>query len=263
MAGSSSRAEGRYVMRTALLATLALTSLLVGGTCLPIIQFQHQAAPGEALGIAVSASAQGETIPEGTPVTIDWAAATLTGESATVAITLESRTDLSRTVLASELTFAGTSSGAQALTWDTNGFGGPYSVIADITTPTLTREATSAGLVTIDARPKFEFTEPTGDVTFDPTTEPPLTIAWVGADESGTVSIGLDPDANHSNGNEILILQDGTLPTTLGPDSFAWDGTDATGAAVPAGTYNLFAKATDNVNQVVTVAGLGQITVVR
>ncbi len=247
-------------MRIGTLATLGLTWLLVGGTCLPIVRHQHEAIPGEVLGISVSASAQGQTIPEGTPVTINWAAANLTGAPVTVTITLESRTDLSRTVLADGLTFEGISSGTQTLAWNTESFGGPYSVIADISTDTLTREATSSGLVTINGRPKFEFTDPAGDVTFDPAAEP-LTIAWLGADESGTVDIGLDPDTDHTNGNETLILQNRALPTTLDSDSLVWDGTDVEGAAVTAGLYNLFASATDNVNPVVTVDGLGQITI--
>jgi hypothetical protein len=248
-------------MRTAVLATLALSWLLIGGSCLPVELHPHVPLTGEVLGISVSASAQGQTIPEGTPVTITWAAANLSSEPATVSITLESRVDLSRTVLAEGLAVEGESSGAQTVDWNTEGFGGPYSVIADVSTPTLTREDTSNGLVTVDARPEFEFTEPTGNVTFNPSTEPPLTIAWVGADESGTVDIGLDPDTDHTNGNEALILQNRALPTTRGPDSFAWDGTDVDGAAVTAGPYYLFAKATDNVNPVVTVDG-PQITIV-
>ena len=249
-------------MRTAVLATLALTWLLVGGTCLPLIEDKREPIPGEVLGISVTASAQGQTIPEGTPVTINWAAANLTDDPVTVTITLESRTDLSRSVLADGQTFAGTSSESQTIVWNTEGFDGPYSVIADIATSTLTRESKSASLVTIDARPRFEFVEPAGDVTFRPATDPPLTIAWFGGDESATVRIGLDPDTDHTSGNESFLLEE-ALPTTESTASFAWDGTDLEGTIVPAGPYNLFAIATDNVNPVVTFDGLGQITVVR
>jgi hypothetical protein len=247
-------------MRTGLLVMLAVVGSTTNGPCLPILRHQHEAIPGETLGISVDASAVDRTIPEGTPVTITWSAANLTGEPPTVSITLESRVNLARTVLAEGLTFEGTGSGVQALAWNTEGFGGPYSVIANVEAANLLREDTSRGLVTVDARPKLELTAPTGDVVFHPATDPPLRIAWTGGDESATVRIGLDPDTDHASGNEVFILER-ELPKKASADSFDWNGTDTSGAAVAAGVYNLFATATDNVNPVVTVDGLGQVTV--
>lgn len=49
--------------------------------------------------------------------------------------------------------------------------------------------------------------------------------------------------------------------TDLGNGSFEWDGDDEGGDPVSAGTYNLFARITDNVNELLVVEGLGQITV--
>jgi hypothetical protein len=246
-------------MRTGLLVTFGLTWLIAGGTCLPLINYQHQAIPGEVLGISVDSSALDTTIPEGTPVDIMWSAANLTGEPASVAITLESRRDLTKTALAEGITLDGTSSGARDVLWNTEGFRGPYSIIAHIETSTLVRDDTSRGLVTVDGRPMFEFTAPAGDVTFKPAAGP-LTIAWRAEDESATVRIGVDPDTDHASGNETFIHEQ-DLPTSLQSQSFDWDGTDTSGAAVPVGIYNLFASATDNVNDVVSVDALGLITI--
>lgn len=248
-------------MRTGLLTVFGLAWLMAGGTCLPLYENKHQAIPGEVLGISVGASSLGDTIPEGTPVDVTWSAANLTDEPAVVTIVLESRTDLSRTNLAEGVTFEGTGSGPRHVTWYTDGFGGPYVIFAYIETATLVRRDRSRGLVTIDARPEFDFIEPAGEVVARPSPDQPLTIAWLARDEGATASIGLDPDTNHESGNEIFLLEDRELPTKLGEDSFDWDGTDANGAQVPAGIYNLFARITDNVNDVVTVAGLGPITV--
>ena len=99
-------------------------------------------------------------------------------------------------------------------------------------------------------------------MTFHPATDPPLQIAWVGGDESATVQIGLDPDTDHTSGNEVFILER-ALPVQSAADSLAWDGNDTSGTQVFPDTYNLFAVATDNVNPTVTVDGLGQITIVR
>lgn len=248
-------------MRTGLLATLALTWLIAGGTCLPIINNQHEALPGELLGISVSSPALSTTVLEGTPVGISWSAANLTGEPATVSIMLESRSDLSKTALAEGIALDGMSSGPRDVLWNTEGYRGPYSIIAHIETSTLVREDASRGLVTVDGRPLFEFTAPAGSVTFTPAAGP-LTIAWRAQDESATVRIGLDPDTDHASGNETYIHEQ-DLPTTLQDQSFDWDGTDTSGAAVPAGIYNLFASATDGVNDVVTVDAAGLITITQ
>jgi hypothetical protein len=240
-------------MRNCTLALAALVWLVAGG-CLPLYENKHQAVTGEVLGISVSASAQAQTVPEGTAVDIAWSAANLTGQPATVTITLESRRNLSRVTLGEGLTFDGISSGAQHVTWDTTGFAGPYAVIARIDTASLTREDTANGLVEIDQAPRFRFTAPAGDVTFRPASEHALKIAWVGGDESATFRIGVDPDTNHNNDNEFYI-HEGDLPTTSSAESFDWNANDVDGTPVPPGAYHLFATATDNVNDVVTVDG--------
>jgi hypothetical protein len=247
-------------MRTGLLVTLALTCLAAAGPCIPILVNHHVPAAGELLGISVSANGLGQTLPEGTPVDITWSAANLTGDPATVSIILESRSDLSRTALAAAIPLDQESSGEQHVAWDTNGASGPFSIVAEIETAILFRDDASRGLITINARPKFAFTEPISDVVFQSGAGQTLHIAWVGSDETATVRIGLDPDTDHSSGNELTILER-ALPTTFSADSFDWDGTDTSAVAVPAGTYFLFGTATDDLNPVLTVDALGRITV--
>jgi hypothetical protein len=250
-------------MRIRLLVTLALSAvLLVGGTCLPLVDnTKREAITGRVLGIVLMEPTADRTVSEGTSVLIDWTAGNLTGEPATITLAAESRSDLSVTTLEEGIQLDGTG-GRGTFMWVTEKFSGPYRVLATITTDSLTKDNSSTGLITVDARPTFEFTAPTGDVTFHPATDTPLTIAWFGGDTNATVQIGLDPDTDHTNGNETVILEQ-NLPVTPIADALAWDGNDKDGTQVFADTYNLYATATDNVNPVVTVDGMGQITVVR
>ncbi len=243
--------------------TIGLGSLVLGGTCLPLIdETQHQAIPGHKLGISVTASMLGETVAEGTKVDILWAAGNLTGQPATVQVTLESRQDLSQVILLEGFVFDGTGY-EQTFTWNTEGYSGPYSIIARVTAGELTSQDKSRGLVTVDSRPRLYFTAPPADAEYTPDPNEPLKIAWVGGDESGTVSIGLDPDTDHESGNEIWLITDRTLPYPAADDSFDWTGTDVDGAAVEPGPYNLFATATDDINDVVRVDGLGLIIILE
>lgn len=87
-------------------------------------------------------------------------------------------------------------------------------------------------------------------------------IRWAGFDPEGDafVHISLDPDEDHTNGNEIVIRSD-RLPTTDDFDSFTFRGKDRSGTLVPADTYNLFARVFDNVNPDLYVEGLARIAV--
>jgi hypothetical protein len=250
-------------MRIRLLVTLALSAvLLAGGTCLPLVDnTKREPITGRVLGIVLMQPLADRTVPQGTSVLIDWSAGNLTGQPATITLAVESHTDLTVTILEEGIPLEGTG-GTDTLAWNTEDFSGPYRVLATITTDSLTNENPSMGLITVDLRPTFEFTAPTGDVTFHPATDSPLDIKWFGGDESATVQIGLDPDTDHTNGNETVILEQ-ELPVDPAAGSLAWDGNDNDGTQVAADTYNLFASATDGVNAVVIVDGLGQITVVR
>jgi hypothetical protein len=237
-----------------------LSLLIAGGTCLPLVDnTSREPQAGETLGVAISTPAADRTVAQGTPVEIKWSASNLTGNPATVAVLVESRVDLSRTALLEGLQLAGTGDSG-TLTWDTQGFAGLYAVIGRIETADLQREHTAAGKITVDTAPVFEFTAPTGDVVFDPGANQPLTIAWTGEDETATARIGLDPDTDHDNDNEIFI-HEVDLSDQDAASYIEWEGKDLDNADVEPGTYNLFATATDDLNDVVVVEGLGRITV--
>jgi hypothetical protein len=87
-------------------------------------------------------------------------------------------------------------------------------------------------------------------------------IRWAGFDPEGGafVHLTLDPDEDHTNGNEIVILSR-ALPTTDEFDSYTFRGRDRAGTFVPADTYNLFARVFDKVNPDLYVEGLARIAV--
>lgn len=53
------------------------------------------------------------------------------------------------------------------------------------------------------------------------------------------VDLKVDPDNNHANGNEITILAQRLIRAGTATDTFAWNGNDSSGAAVPDGIYTL------------------------
>jgi len=256
-------------MRIGILVTCGLVFLILGGTCLPLVDNTAQTAPaGTKLAVALSAPTAATTVAQGTSVRIAWTAANLTGDAATVSIIAESRTDLSQTTLVAGVAVSGTG-GSGEYTWVTSTAKGGYILYARITAGSQTAEVKSP-LITIDAPPTFVFTEPAADASIDPNASPvnTITIAWTAGDNSGTARIGLDPDAEHggdpnddTDRNEVYI-KDLTLPTTDEPNSIDWDGTDTSGNAVEPGTYYVFAIATDGVNPNVIVEAAGRITVV-
>ncbi len=284
-------------MRTGLFTlSVTLLTLALGGTCLPLVDnIAREALPGETLSISLAEPSQERTLAQGTPVTIKWSAANLTAESATITFLAESRQDLSRTELPGGLSLDGTG-GSDTVVWDTTSFKGPYVVMARIQAGADWREASAAGQITVDAAPSFAFTAPAASVTFDPNEDETLAIEWTAADESATLRIGLDPDTDHQNGDEIFIHEvqlsasasdetpageepatenakrrltwqdQGTedpnaTPTDPNQGTLAWTGNDSGGQAVAAGTYNLFATLSDEVNEVLTVDAPGQITI--
>lgn len=246
-------------MRIGLLLVLGLTFLIVGGTCLPLVdRTTRTPVPGTSLAIELLAPADEKTVTQGTAVRIEWTAANLTGQPATVSLILESRADLSRTVLVEGCEVTGTGDSGQ-YNWDTQGFSGAYSVIVRIATPESAVEAASDGLITIDPPPTFEFTAPSGDVEFR-AGDDALTISWFGGDNSATAQIGLDLDSDHKNENEVFIAEP-KLSDPAAADSIDWEGNDVTEASVDSGTYYLFAIVSDGVNPELIVEGAGQITV--
>jgi flagellar hook assembly protein FlgD len=276
-----------------LIVILTLGTLLIGGTCQPFTDtLARTPVAGQTLSITLSTPAKDATIAQGTPAKIEWQAANLTGAAGTATFRLESRVDLSQTNLPDSID-VGATGASGTLTWDTSNFVGAYAIIGRIQAGSDTREATAAGRITVDTPPILEFTAPAGDVTYDPNKDGTLAIEWQAHDESATGRLGLDLDTDHTSGNETFIHDftvtepnspsstggstsegtgtakrrgtwrdnPGTSEPELVADSFKWDGKDSSGTALAPGTYNLFASVTDNVNVVLYVDGLGQITI--
>ncbi len=260
-------------MRIGLYVAVALIWLNVGATCIPLVDnSKRQPEAGETLVIVILAPTTAATVAQGASVPIEWTAANLTGEPATVSLVVESRTDLTRTTVVEgvELTKTG-ESGNYA--WDTHGFSGPYAIIARIETLTMANEDTVAAQITVDPVATFAFTAPLADAEFALGESPvqPLTISWIAGDNDATVEIGLDTDTDHIHvstsdetdaGKQVVIALK-NAPNPAAADKIAWDGTDKDGKEVPTGTYYLYALVGDSVNPDVIVDAPARITVVK
>ena len=250
-------------MRIAILVAAALSMLLVGGTCLPLVDTINNRVidpDGRKLAIALRQPTSAETLAGGETLSILWTGSNLTGDTATVSISVESRDDLSRTTLVSGIAFVGTSDGGE-YRWDTTGFSGPYAIILRIATANTSYEETGPELITIDAPPTFAFRQPTADVTFE--SGDSVTIAWFGGDDGATTAeIGLDPDGNHTTGNEVIIHEP-NLPNPAAFDSFEWTGNDSSGSSIDHGTYYLYATVSDEINPEIIVESDVLITIVE
>jgi flagellar hook assembly protein FlgD len=234
--------------------------LLMAASCQPQDQTDREpVAEGELLGISVNTPSEDRTVPQGTPVELQWSASNLTEDDAFVSLILESRTDLTRTTLLDRQPMENTGE-TNSLTWDTTNYKGPYAVIARIEAGGLSSEHTGAGIVTVNAAPTFAFTAPTESTTFLIGNDNKLTIAWTGGDEEATAQIGLDTDDAHDSGNEVFI-HNATLTDPAGPGSIEWEGDDVGGDQVASGRYNLFAKVSDDLNDVKYVDSPARLTV--
>jgi hypothetical protein len=236
--------------------------LLMGG-CLPLVDNLYGLGPSsdsgstppETLSVNLAAPTESDTVAQGSPIYIDWTVANTSGNPAALTILVESRTDLSRAELLSDFPILGTGDHG-LLTWDTADARGPYQIYAEVVAADLTRQTTAAGQITVDAQPEFEFTAPLEDSEFQ-FGGTALTISWIGRDESGSVEIGLrDPESEEET---ILLETDLEEEATAG--SLEFGGQDVSDADVAVGTYVLYARATDDLNEVVLVDG-PQITII-
>ncbi len=87
-------------------------------------------------------------------------------------------------------------------------------------------------------------------------------ITWTDngiANAEALLTLGLDADSNHDSGNEIVLLRDAPLSDDLEAGTFTFSGVDENGGAIAGGTYRLFARLDDGVNQIVTVEATGRL----
>ena len=267
-------------MRYGILAAMASAWALAGTTCLPLrLSEPSEYGPEKSLGVSIVSPASDREVPLGATVEIEWTAGNLTGSEAIVTILVRHRASRAETILAGGVR-VGETSGVRTVTWDTSGFEyGEYSVLARAEADGLLEETSGAGRITINSPPSFEFTAPTEDIELPlepeqeeepaedanaPAVEETGTIfiRWTAFDPEGdaTARIGIDPDGDHENDNEIVIAER-DLPTTSTDDALEWDGTDLDGDPVDAGIYNFYAIVSDEINEQVIVDGPARITV--
>lgn len=264
-------------MRYGILVALALSWLLLGATCFPLIDLDQDGGvvSGTTLTVSVITPSVDREVPLGAVVEIEWTAANLTGSEAVATILVRAQEDLSETILAGGLRLpeVGTT---RSLEWDTGDFqGGIYGIVARIEAGGEMEEARAPGLITINTPPSLDFTEPVEDTELaeeedpndpnDPNAAPgPARVAvrWTAFDPDGdgTAQIGIDPDLDHESGNEIIIAER-DIPRSSGFGSLDWDGTDQDGERVEADTYNLYAVIADDVNEEQFVEGLARVIV--
>lgn len=113
--------------------------------------------------------------------------------------------------------------------------------------------------------PTLAFTDP-GNADVTVTSPTPFTITWTDngpQNPDALVSIKLDPDTNHNNGNEITLVSAIPLSEDGTSGSFVFNFIDENGDLIASDTYNLFAVLDDGVNDPVTVNAVGQLVVVN
>jgi flagellar hook assembly protein FlgD len=251
------------------------TLLLMGGTCLPLVDNTTNptdAQPTRQLAIVLTTPAEDTVVAQGTEVQIAWTASNITGSSATVTVEVESRTDLSKIILLDAAPLNDTG-GSGTISWDTDGLSGPYAILAQISAGGLTDTDTAAGQVTVDPPPTFIFTAPTTDREVDPDASPPqiVQIEWTATDNAASLTIGLDVDRDHGRTsddtdtdeerNEIIIYEEDLTDANDATGSFDFQGQDTSSANVPVGTYYLFAILSDSANADLIVEADAQIII--
>jgi len=252
---------------TGLATGLAGACLLAGGCpLLDLDQIENQPAPSRKLAIVIVQPTADRAVPLGSTLPIEWSAANLTGQQAIATVLVRARADLSETILDGGIVVdaGGT---RRTVAWDTTGFsGGAYVVVVRIEGEGVRDEQVSAAAITLNTPPSLEFLEPSEDMTLpepqDAGDADAVTIRWTASDPDGDgqVQIGLDPDVQHDNGDEVILFE-GTISTAAGFDSIDFDGTDKDGAGVDGGTYNLYAKLSDSVSEGRFVDAAARITI--
>jgi flagellar hook assembly protein FlgD len=255
-------------MRYGIILALALTWLVAGATCFPLVNLDPGPSidAGITLAVSVMKPAEDRDVPQGAVIEIEWTAANLTGFDAIATILVRAREDFSETILEGGLRLP-EAGGSRSLEWDTSTFqGGAYSIVARVEAGSRTEEASAPARITINTPPSFDFTEPTEDTELvaeedpndpnAPEEDPKITIRWTAFDRDGdaTAQIGVDPidpndpdDLDRRSGDEITIAEV-AISRSEGIDSLDWDGTDMSNDRVESGEYHLFAIISDDLN---------------
>ena len=120
---------------------------------------------------------------------------------------------------------------------------GIIRVITALPVPTLTFTAPGAADVTVNVGNTFDLT-------------------WTDngtANADALLTLGLDTDADHAGGNEIILLRGQPLSTNDNTGLFTFSFVDENGDNVDNGTYTVFARIDDNANDIVTKEATGKL----
>lgn len=214
------------------------------------------------VSVSMTSPSQTRTVPEGTNVDLAWTIFINPVDGATLRALVEARPSLEQTVIFENQALAnGSQSGNSE--WDTEGFAAGLYVLRlqVLRDGTVIQEARSRGDITVDARPTFEFTQPTANATLELNRS--LEFEWVSQDAEAVASVvvGLDPDTDFDSGNEVTLTTF-TMTAEEETDTLEWRGLDDSGAVVdPNQSYNLFAAITDEVGGDRTINPGIQITI--
>lgn len=144
---------------------------------------------------------------------------------------------------------------------------GSYEISAEINAPDGKSATSVAGgrvvVITALPVPTLTFVVPGAfDVNFPAGGN--VTLSWTDNGPSNTeakLSLGLDLDFDHEEGDEIFLLRDQDLSAEGTTGNFSFTGIDENGAAIPAGTYVVFALLDDGANDPVFVNATGRLII--
>lgn len=259
--------------RNLALSLAVLAALLAGATCVPLFDLTARTpTAGTQLGVSVRAPSQTRIVPTGTKINVEWSVGNLTSDQAVATVFVRSRDDGSRTIIDGGVIIPGQTFNDTTV-WDSTGFpSGDYGFQVRVETVGATSTADSDATITLNDPPSWEWLEPSEPTTLtepndpnDPNaenTDPQLTFRWSAGDTEGdgTYAISIDPDLDHTSGNEVTIQED-SLPVDVQVDFFDWNGNDTGNQRVEAGTYNYYVTISDEVSPERIIEGLAQITV--
>lgn len=258
---------------------------------------------GQTLALALAKPNADKTVGTGTAVKIEWSAANLSGQPAAIVFLVESRTaSLKKTTIA-EFQLSGTGdsgtvnwdttgfAGSYAIIGRiaTTGLSREVTAAGKITVDAPPTFAFTRPTGNVTFRPgvdpdlvirwRASDESATIRIGLDPDTDHDsgneiyiheVDLKNSSTDKSGSSSTPgtRTDDGTTRTGDESETEVGGIGPGTstggsTSANSLEWKGKDVDNDDVPAGTYNLFAFVTDNVNPALTVEGPGQIIVVR
>lgn len=270
------------------LSLLLFASLLVSGCSGAAVLFGTiwpvgtPAAGSVDLGVAVVLPVAATEAPLGTEASIQWADVART--QGTVVRVSAQRQDADHEDVGDPVHLIGDGtpgSGRDALadgasdayTWDVTGVRvGDYVIVVTIEAPDGTTATVrsrdddlgTSGVFTVTTTlpaPTLTFTAP-GSADETVAAGDPFTITWTdnGVENADAVLLlGLDSDADHDNGNEVVLVRDEPLSTDDDAGQFVFNHVDENGIAVADGTYTVFALLDDGANDPVTVAATGRL----